>query len=203
MAIPVKCACGQAFSAKDELAGRRVKCPKCGQPLAIPNPGGHAPPAGAARQVPNQGMATPRANPAVGAASGFPAGFGGQPADPFGTPQPGFQPPGMMGQAAPFGTAAGFGLPPDANMMQGAGMQGFGAPGMGMGTPGMGMPGAGMYGGGMGSLPQPPRRKKSNKKAILWISLGVGGTVLLLLAGGCVMMLGAAVRQARVAANRA
>lgn len=39
MAIKVKCSCGAGFSAKDELAGKRVKCPKCGQPLQIPSPG--------------------------------------------------------------------------------------------------------------------------------------------------------------------
>ena len=35
MPIQVACQCGQKFSAKDELAGKRVKCPKCGQPLVI------------------------------------------------------------------------------------------------------------------------------------------------------------------------
>ncbi len=36
MPIKVQCACGAAFAAKDELAGRTVKCPKCQQPLTIP-----------------------------------------------------------------------------------------------------------------------------------------------------------------------
>jgi hypothetical protein len=36
MPIKVQCACGAAFAAKDELAGRTVKCPKCQQPLKIP-----------------------------------------------------------------------------------------------------------------------------------------------------------------------
>jgi hypothetical protein len=45
MPIKVQCACGAAFAAKDELAGRTVKCPKCQQPLAIPA----APAAAAAR----------------------------------------------------------------------------------------------------------------------------------------------------------
>ena len=35
MPIQVACQCGQKFSAKDELAGKRAKCPKCGQPLVI------------------------------------------------------------------------------------------------------------------------------------------------------------------------
>lgn len=37
MAIKVRCGnCEAGFQAKDELAGRRVKCPKCKQPLTIP-----------------------------------------------------------------------------------------------------------------------------------------------------------------------
>jgi hypothetical protein len=35
MPIVVSCACGQRFAAKDELAGRTVKCPKCAAPLQI------------------------------------------------------------------------------------------------------------------------------------------------------------------------
>lgn len=38
MPIPVACKCGQKFAAKDELAGKATKCPKCGQPLQIPQP---------------------------------------------------------------------------------------------------------------------------------------------------------------------
>jgi RsiW-degrading membrane proteinase PrsW (M82 family) len=38
MAIEVSCDCGGRFRAKDELAGRRVKCPKCGAALTIPLP---------------------------------------------------------------------------------------------------------------------------------------------------------------------
>lgn len=39
MPIIVSCRCGQRFSAIDELAGKRVSCPSCGQPLAIPAAG--------------------------------------------------------------------------------------------------------------------------------------------------------------------
>ena len=39
MPIKVACQCGQQFVAKDELAGKRVKCPKCGTALTIPQPG--------------------------------------------------------------------------------------------------------------------------------------------------------------------
>ncbi len=58
MAIKAQCgSCGTKVNAKDDLAGRRVKCPKCSQPMAIPsarptrshaakgNPAGGAPPA--------------------------------------------------------------------------------------------------------------------------------------------------------------
>lgn len=38
MPIPVTCPCGARFAAQDQLAGKTVKCPKCGGPLAIPTP---------------------------------------------------------------------------------------------------------------------------------------------------------------------
>lgn len=38
MPIAVTCRCGNALSAPDNLAGKAVKCPKCGQPLSIPKP---------------------------------------------------------------------------------------------------------------------------------------------------------------------
>lgn len=38
MPIVVACQCGQRFQAKDELAGRTVKCPKCSSPLTIGAP---------------------------------------------------------------------------------------------------------------------------------------------------------------------
>lgn len=36
MPIKVACSCGQAFAAQDQLAGKAVKCPKCGQSLRVP-----------------------------------------------------------------------------------------------------------------------------------------------------------------------
>lgn len=36
MAISVTCACGKRLQAKDTLAGKRVKCPACGQELLLP-----------------------------------------------------------------------------------------------------------------------------------------------------------------------
>jgi DNA-directed RNA polymerase subunit RPC12/RpoP len=43
MSIAVTCRCGQKFNAKDELAGKTVKCPKCAQPLTISGPGSSPP----------------------------------------------------------------------------------------------------------------------------------------------------------------
>jgi RsiW-degrading membrane proteinase PrsW (M82 family) len=37
MPIEVSCECGGRFRARDELAGRAVKCPRCGRPLTIPS----------------------------------------------------------------------------------------------------------------------------------------------------------------------
>lgn len=34
--INVKCACGRVIRAKDELAGKTVKCPECESPLRLP-----------------------------------------------------------------------------------------------------------------------------------------------------------------------
>jgi len=38
MPIKVTCKCGQSFAAKDQLAGKAVKCPNCAQPIRIPKP---------------------------------------------------------------------------------------------------------------------------------------------------------------------
>ncbi|MBC8351165.1 MAG: hypothetical protein H8E66_04215 [Planctomycetes bacterium] len=43
MPIKVACQCGASFAAKDELAGKAVRCPKCKQPLKIPAPAAAAP----------------------------------------------------------------------------------------------------------------------------------------------------------------
>jgi hypothetical protein len=65
MPIKVSCSCGANFAAKDELAGKTVKCPKCQQPLAIP--AGVA----AARQTPKQPPAPQLAPPDPGVPSIF------------------------------------------------------------------------------------------------------------------------------------
>ena len=38
MPITVRCRCGQAFAARDDLAGTTVACPSCGSALTIPGP---------------------------------------------------------------------------------------------------------------------------------------------------------------------
>lgn len=55
MSIRICCACGQSFAARDEHAGKRVKCPHCGQVVAVPcgAPGnGSSPAVGAASAPP-------------------------------------------------------------------------------------------------------------------------------------------------------
>lgn len=43
MPIAFTCACGKKIKAKDEWAGKRIKCPGCGQPVRIPAAGGDPP----------------------------------------------------------------------------------------------------------------------------------------------------------------
>jgi RsiW-degrading membrane proteinase PrsW (M82 family) len=43
MTIAFSCACGKRLRAKDEWAGKRVKCPGCGSPLVIPDAADDAP----------------------------------------------------------------------------------------------------------------------------------------------------------------
>ncbi len=38
MAIKVVCACGKKLAVKDELAGKKVKCPACQKPMRVPKP---------------------------------------------------------------------------------------------------------------------------------------------------------------------
>ncbi len=55
MTIPVQCpSCGQYFKARDELAGKAVKCPTCGEALRVP-----APRATAAAPAPARAPAAP------------------------------------------------------------------------------------------------------------------------------------------------
>ncbi len=38
MPIPVTCACGKSLRLKDDLAGKRVRCPGCGGAITVPAP---------------------------------------------------------------------------------------------------------------------------------------------------------------------
>lgn len=69
MPIRVTCQCGKSFAAPDNLAGKRVKCPACQQPLAIPE----AATAGAAAAAPAAKSAAPPKQPATRAAAPPPA----------------------------------------------------------------------------------------------------------------------------------
>jgi hypothetical protein len=44
MPIPFNCECGKKLQAKDEFAGKRMKCPGCGTVLTIPGPAPASPP---------------------------------------------------------------------------------------------------------------------------------------------------------------
>jgi predicted Zn finger-like uncharacterized protein len=66
MPIKVQCeSCGASFKAKEALAGKRVRCPKCKQPLTIPAAGaGSAKPAAPAKKSrPKAAAGSVRANP--------------------------------------------------------------------------------------------------------------------------------------------
>jgi DNA-directed RNA polymerase subunit RPC12/RpoP len=57
MAIAVVCSCGQRFNARDDLAGKTVKCPKCEKPLKIPAAGVAAQAGGAPASAPAKAAA--------------------------------------------------------------------------------------------------------------------------------------------------
>jgi hypothetical protein len=81
MPIAVACQCGKRFQAKDELAGKRVKCPGCGNPLAIPTPQ----PAGGGNDLDDM-FGSSAGDPLFASGPAAPAGFG---------------PPGMPTSAGP------------------------------------------------------------------------------------------------------
>src|SRR2546428_11367635 len=99
MPIPVSCQCGQSFRAKDDLAGKRVKCPKCGQVLQIPGaaPSASAPGMLSIDDLMKMDAAAPAAVPqnvpgAAGMQAGMPAQF---------NQAAGYPPPGAGGFQAP------------------------------------------------------------------------------------------------------
>ena len=75
MPIKVTCQCGKSFAAKDELAGKAVKCPNCQQPLRIPGaPAAAAPGRNLAAPLPS---AAPRQQASSAAAFGPPPSSSG------------------------------------------------------------------------------------------------------------------------------
>ena len=36
MPLSVTCSCGKRFRVRDELAGKKVKCPECGESISVP-----------------------------------------------------------------------------------------------------------------------------------------------------------------------
>jgi hypothetical protein len=73
MPIKVQCSCGKAFAAKDELAGKAVKCPGCQKPVKIPgSPASAAQPKPAvAKQAAAKPAAAPKSAPARGGGDMF------------------------------------------------------------------------------------------------------------------------------------
>jgi hypothetical protein len=49
--MEIACSCGKSFRVPDQLAGKRVKCPACQQPVAVPSPADTAAPASTAIRV--------------------------------------------------------------------------------------------------------------------------------------------------------
>ena len=60
MPIKVTCQCGKSFAAKDELAGKAVKCPNCQKPLRIPAASQPVAPAAAPKKQAPKPVATPK-----------------------------------------------------------------------------------------------------------------------------------------------
>lgn len=70
MAITVSCRCGKKLAVRDELAGRKGKCPACGSVLSIPGLPSPAPPS--AGDPPPAAPKTPPAKPAAAPAKPAP-----------------------------------------------------------------------------------------------------------------------------------
>ncbi len=100
MPIVVACQCGQQFRAKDEFAGRQMKCPKCGSVIQVP--GGNAAQQPAAPQGGGSDLdALLQMDQTAG--MGGPAGFPQQGMPQGGFPQGGMQQPGFPQQGYPQG----------------------------------------------------------------------------------------------------
>lgn len=191
MTIVVECGvCGRRSGAKDEWAGRSVKCPGCGQKVLVPPSGGGAPSQAPVQQPPaarplqaRPAQARPAQTRGVQArpAQAIPA----QRASPAGRPQPPRQPAAAVG--------------PDLSQPMAGGI--LDLLGDDIGATGGGL-GGGQPGGPLGA--PPPRRRKSGSNSTLWIVLAaVGGVGALAICGGIVLAIGIpAMRAAREAAQR-
>jgi hypothetical protein len=73
MAIDVACKCGRISRAKDHLAGKRAKCPACGNIVTVPSPPNDAELAAAQLLLENDGPATSPAEKAIGSPDPKPA----------------------------------------------------------------------------------------------------------------------------------
>jgi hypothetical protein len=182
MPIKVQCACGKRLVAKDELAGKRTKCPVCGNVLEIPAAGhsGTSPTGSSGDAFPGGQAFPPAAYP------GYPTQQPGMAVDPYAGMNPGFGGPGQAAAGDPYGMGA-------------YGAQSFG----GASFPGPQQGGAFMQpGAGFGG---PPKGRKSgglSTGAILGI-VGLAVGLPCLGVGGCVVYVGVnAVGQARDAARR-
>lgn len=158
MPISVACACGKKFQAKDELAGKRVKCPGCGQPLLIPAPQAAKPQqAGAGAQAAKPPAAK---KPAAKQA-----------------PQPELSPMlgddllGDLGSLEKAMNSPGLGDPLGSSALGGPGL---GGPGLGA-NPMMG-----------GWQQQAAPQRKSSGNTVLWVGIG-GGVVAAVLVIGMVV----------------
>jgi hypothetical protein len=60
MAILIRCACGKQLQVKDELAGRRAKCPQCGDIFTVPDNSQSAPPSQAVSKDKPPALPQPR-----------------------------------------------------------------------------------------------------------------------------------------------
>lgn len=167
MPIVVGCSCGKRFKAPDHLAGKTVKCPGCGNPLAV-----------AAQEA--DASAEPQAD--TTASDPFGDMLGGSPAggDPFG----GFggSAPGGFGGQTP-GGLGGLGGQPGGAAPGGFG-GGFGGLGGGA-SGGGGLGGAPGFGGSAGFATPPAMASSSRSSEISPRTLAVLGIVgFVVLVGG-------------------
>lgn len=154
MSINVVCACGKKLQVKDELAGKRGKCPACGQAMTIPMPAAAA----ASPDLDPLGGGGLGGGLDLGSLGGFEGG-----SDPFADPLA-----GGAATGAPAGGPLGGGFPS--------------AGGPGFGSPGFASPGAGMAATGkQGAVKATPAAAESPWYLKWYVFAGAGAAALLLL----------------------